>query len=80
VAVAHSVAQLVAMDLYGDGTRVGAVEAAARWDPGSYRIQERLAEIDLRRGHCTVARSRAERARRLFPSAPAPRRVLAECR
>ena len=80
VAVAHSVAQLVAMDLYGDGTRVSAVEAAARWDPGSYRIQERLAEIDLRRGHCTAARTRAERARRLFPSAPAPRRVLGECR
>jgi hypothetical protein len=80
VAVAHSVAQLVAMDLYGDGTRVGAVEAAVRWDPGSYRIQERLAEIDVRRGRCPVARARAERARRLFPSAPAPRRVLAECR
>jgi O-antigen ligase len=77
---AHSTAQLIAMDTYGDGTHVAAVEAAARWDPGSYRIQERLAEVDLRRGHCGPARSRAERARRLFPSAPEPRRVLASCR
>jgi O-antigen ligase len=76
---AHSVAQLVAMDTYGDGTRVPAVEAASRWDPGSYRIQARLADLDLHHGHCAAARARAERARRLFPSAPEPRRVLAEC-
>jgi O-antigen ligase len=79
-AASHSVAQLVAMSIYGDGTRTAAVDAAGRWDPGSFRIQERLAESDLRRGHCTPARARAERARRLFPSAPGPRRVLAECR
>jgi O-antigen ligase len=78
-AAAHSAAQLMAMYVYGDGTRVAAVDAAGRWDPGSYRIQERLAESDLRRGHCTAARARAERARRLFPSAPGPRHVLAEC-
>jgi O-antigen ligase len=76
---AHSAAQLVAMDTYGDGTRVAAVESASWWDPGSYRIQARLADMDLRRGHCTAARGRAERARRLFPSAPEPRRVLAGC-
>jgi O-antigen ligase len=77
---AHSTAQLIAMYTYGDGTRVAAVDAAARWDPGSYRIQARLADVDLRRGRCGPARSRAERARRLFPSAPEPRRVLASCR
>jgi O-antigen ligase len=80
LAAAHSVAQLVAMDAYGDGTRVAGVETAAQWDPGSYRVQTRLADIDLHRGHCGAARARAERARRLFPSAPEPRRVLEECR
>ncbi|HVA58628.1 MAG: O-antigen ligase family protein [Gemmatimonadaceae bacterium] len=58
----------------------GALTAAAHEDPGSYRIWMRLAEAAQARGRCDLARSHATAALALFPYAPAPRRLLAECR
>jgi O-antigen ligase len=74
-----SVSRLQAMRLYEVGT-TAAIEAALVKDPGSYRIQMRGAEYFLARGQCAKARAHASSARDLFPSAPAPRRVLAQCK
>lgn len=57
----------------------GAVAAAAREDPGSYRIQMRLAEAAESRGRCDLVREHAGAARALYPHALAPRRMLAAC-
>ena len=79
VAIWRSGSQAIAMGLYGDGSHATALTWAAQVDPGSYRIQERLAEVDLHRGRCAGVRLHAGAAHRLFPNAPAPRRALAEC-
>jgi hypothetical protein len=60
------------------GTRAGWI-AAAPLDPGSYRINLRLADFYVARGNCEAARHYARRARGLFPHAAAPRRILARC-
>lgn len=83
ITIARSASQVVAMALYVAATRPGGtdhtLELAARMDPGSYRIQLRLAEAYTRGRSCTRARTHVAAARALFPSAAAPRRVLAEC-
>jgi hypothetical protein len=60
------------------GTRAGWI-AAAPLDPGSYRINLRLADFYVARGNCAAARHYARRARGLFPHASAPRRILDRC-
>lgn len=78
-AVVRSAAQVVALTKVGTGgTRAGWL-AAAPWDPGSYRINQRVAELQANRGNCRSARSYARRAQELFPEAAAPRRVLVRC-
>ena len=57
----------------------GAVAAAARVDPGNYRIQMRLAESARSRGRCDLVRAHAGAAQALYPHAPQPRRLLARC-
>lgn len=79
LAVWRSASQLVAMSIFSNSTRTSRLERAATLDPGNYRIHLRLAEGYLRRGSCTRARAHASAARDLFPSAPAPKRVLARC-
>lgn len=79
VSLARSVAQVVSILQVGQGgTRAGWI-AAARWDPGSYRIHQRVAELHRNRGSCRSALPYAERARSLFPEAPGPRRILRAC-
>lgn len=75
----RSALQIAAMATYGQGGRYADVEQAARLDPGSYRIQTRLAQLALRRGRCAVVRAHAGAARELFPHAREPRRLLADC-
>ncbi len=58
----------------------GALTAAAREDPGTYRIWMRLAETAQSRGRCDLVRLHVNAALALFPYAPAPRRLLADCR
>lgn len=57
----------------------GALAAAAREDPGSYRIQMRLADDAAARGRCDLVRVHAGAARALYPYAPAPKRLLGTC-
>jgi hypothetical protein len=75
----RSAAQVVSVLRVGHGgTRAGWL-AAARWDPGSYRINLRVAELHLNRGRCPAARVAARRAQSLFPGARAPRRIIRSC-
>lgn len=78
-AAGRSAAQAAAMQLVERDGRTAAIERAASLDPGSYPIQMRLATLDARRGRCDAVRERAGAAHDLFPSAPAPRRLLAAC-
>jgi O-antigen ligase len=78
--VVRSTQEAVAMGLANDETSAKPLELAARIDPGSYRVQVRVAEADEHRGHCASVITHATAARRLFPSAPAPRHLLARCR
>jgi len=78
--ILRSTQEAVAMAIANDETSAAPLEIAARVDPGSYRIQVRVAEADERRGHCAAVITHATAARKLFPSAPAPRHLLARCR
>jgi hypothetical protein len=51
----------------------------AQWDPGSYRINYRVAELYYRRGRCGTARSYARQAASLFPHAAPARRIVNGC-
>jgi O-antigen ligase len=77
--VYRSTAQLGAMSVYSTGPDLDAHEQASRIDPGNYRIHMRLAEVHARQGRCDRAKRHAQRAQKLLPSAPAPRRIVAEC-
>ena len=79
ISLARSAAQVVAiLEVGAGGTRAGWI-AASRWDPGSYRISQRVAELHLNRGRCAQARVAARRAQSLFPHAAAPRRIIRAC-
>lgn len=77
--VARSATQAVAMWQVGDGEMRAGWIRGALWDPGSYRINTRVAELYANRGRCGAARGFARRARDLFPNSAAPRRVLTRC-
>ena len=79
LAITRSTTQLVSMGIYSASTRVSTLERAASLDPGSYRLQMRVAEAYLARGDCARARPHARAARDLFPSAAAPKRIIANC-
>jgi O-antigen ligase len=71
-----SAAQLVAMGVYASADRVSEVQRAARLDPGSYRIQLKLARSSA---PCAVRRAAADRAHDLFPEAAAAKRLQGTC-
>ena len=77
--VARSGAQLTAMSRYATSSKTATLESASSLDPGSFRIHGRLAQLYQRRGDCKRARVHATAAKELFPSAPAPKRVLSAC-
>ena len=79
VSTARSATQTVSMMTVGRGGMMAGWVNGAEWDPGSYRINLKLAELYYRRGHCATARTYARRAEGLFPHAPAPKRILNEC-
>jgi O-antigen ligase len=79
VSVARSLTQTIAMTSVGRGGMTAGWVSGATWDPGSYRINLRVADLYSRRGHCSVARGYARRAVSLFPNAPAARRVARSC-
>jgi len=75
----RSASQGAAMGVFSSWGRLAARAEAARLDPGSYRIRILLAESYRRRGRCADAIPQARAAGRLFPEAPAPRRILRGC-
>lgn len=80
VSVVRSSTQLIAMATFdAAGSRVSALERAAWFDPGSYRIQVRVAAAQRSRGNCAQARDHARAARDLFPAAGEPKRILTAC-
>jgi O-antigen ligase len=79
VSAARSAAQTVAMITVGRGGMTAGWVDGASWDPGSYRINLRVAELYYRRGRCSTARSYARRAAGLFPHAAAARRIVRDC-
>ena len=78
-AVARSALQIAAMQTVSTSTRISALQQAALFDPGSYRIRLRLAEEELDAGRCDRAKSQARAAHDLYPSAAAARQVLSSC-
>ena len=78
IAIVLSYGRIRAMSLYEVGT-LASLERATRLDPGSYRIQLRTADSYLATGQCKEARRHAAAARDLFPHAPGPKRLLAQC-
>lgn len=77
---ARSATQVVAITTVGTGGARAGWNSAAAWDPGSYRINLRVAELHAARGRCSDALLFARRALDLFPDAPAARRVIRGCR
>jgi O-antigen ligase len=79
VSTARSLTQLIAMTAVGRGGYTAGWVTGAMWDPGSYRINLRVAELYSRRGHCSVARGYARRAVSLFPNSPGAKRIARNC-
>jgi O-antigen ligase len=76
---ARSATQTVSMMTVGRGGMTASWLNGATWDPGSYRINVRVAELYARRGRCATARLHARRAASLFPHASQPKRILNSC-
>jgi hypothetical protein len=75
----RSATQTVAMSMVGRGGMTAGWVDGAMWDPGSYRINLRVAEIYSRRGNCSFARGYARRAVALFPHSPHAKRIRNSC-
>lgn len=75
----RSVSQLVAMGMFSSADTIAAFDHAAIADPGSYRIQIRIAELGAERTRCDLVKSHAMRAHDLFPAAAEPARLLGSC-
>jgi O-antigen ligase len=71
--------QIAAMAVYTSAATTAQAARAALFDPGSYRINMRLAESYAARGDCARVRQYAGAARELFPNAPQPKRLLKRC-
>ncbi|MFN2637429.1 MAG: O-antigen ligase family protein [Gemmatimonadaceae bacterium] len=79
LSVARSATQVIAMERVGRGGRTSGWVSGAAWDPGSYRIDVRVAEYELRHGKCALARSYGRQAKRLFPHSPEATRLANAC-
>jgi hypothetical protein len=79
ISTARSAAQTISMTLVGRGGMTAGWVNGATWDPGSYRINLRVAELYSRRGRCSVARPYARRAVSLFPNSPQAKRIARSC-
>jgi hypothetical protein len=77
--VMRSSAQIAAMSVYTDAPTTAKAARAALFDPGSYRINVRLAQSYATRGDCKRVRQYAGTARELYPNAPEPKRLLRRC-
>jgi len=71
--------QIAAMSVYTAAATTTQATSAALFDPGSYRINIRLAASYASRGDCVHVRQYAGAARELFPNAVEPKRLLRRC-
>ncbi len=78
--IARSATATTAMTIVGRGGLTANWVSGAAWDPGSYRINTRAAELLANKGKCSRARPLARQANKLLPSAYTPRRILRSCR
>lgn len=79
VSVLRSSTQVIAMNAVGTGGRTSGWVNGALWDPGSYRINEKVAELYARRGQCAKSRPYSRQAVSLFPRSPQARSVARRC-
>ena len=77
--VLRSSGQIAAMSVYTSASTTGQAARAALFDPGSFRINMRLAESYAARGDCRHVRQYAGAARELYPNAAGPKRLLRRC-
>ena len=75
----RSATQLASMAMFSSANTIAAYDRASIADPGSYRIQMRIAEIGAERGRCDLVKRHAMRAHNLFPAAPEPVHLLSGC-
>ncbi|MEP7065182.1 MAG: O-antigen ligase family protein [Gemmatimonadota bacterium] len=75
----RSVTQLVSMGVFSSANTVAEYDHAAIADPGSYRIQMRIAALGAERTRCDLVKKHATRAHDLYPAAPEPIHLLAGC-
>jgi hypothetical protein len=75
----RSTGATLAMGAFGTGQRLDNVEQAAILDPGSYRIQLRLALLTLHSHGCAAAIPYAQRSAGMLPAAGAPHSILRRC-
>jgi O-antigen ligase len=76
--VGRGATQTIAMSVFDGGERK-AMERAASFDPGSYRIRMLLGRAWARAGRCDRAIPHATAARKQFPNHPAPAQLLRAC-
>ncbi|HUR00003.1 MAG TPA: O-antigen ligase family protein [Gemmatimonadaceae bacterium] len=77
--VIRSTTQTISMATVGRGGRTAGWVAGSAWDPGSYRINLKVAQFYARRGRCGTVRVYARRASHLFPHAREPKRLADSC-
>lgn len=77
--IARSATAITSMTIVGRGGVTSNWVNGAAWDPGSYRLNTRAAELLANKGKCSKARPLARQANKLFPSAYSPRRILRRC-
>jgi O-antigen ligase len=79
VSVARSATATTAMTLVGRGGQTASWVRGAAWDPGSYRLNARVAQLYENRDRCAKALPFARRAVSLFPSSAPAKRLLRRC-
>ncbi|HEY8309164.1 MAG TPA: hypothetical protein VIG47_01345, partial [Gemmatimonadaceae bacterium] len=75
----RSLSETMAMQAFSTGERLSRVQRAAALDPGSYRIQLRLAVLELNSNGCRTALPHARRAAAMLPAAYVPRSIIRRC-
>jgi hypothetical protein len=75
----RSLSETMAMQAFSTGERLSRVQRAEALDPGSYRIQLRLAVLELNSNGCRTALPHARRAAAMLPAAYVPRSIIRRC-
>ncbi len=79
LSAARSATETYAMTIVGTGGQTANWVRGAAWDPGSYRINARVAQLYVNRGRCAKAIPFARQAVELFPSSSPAKRLLRRC-